>query len=189
MVGPNYKILDLISAKSVLIELEEGMEILGRLPRIGPNHPSIPFWHYFLANGYARRGDWSAAQEHARIAVDAHPAFCMAWFALANAGVLGLVSLRYFSGGVPTAYVFCLAETTPEIPVLQTAIGARPGPASHGAGVGRLRTRRRGSVGRAARASRRALAAVPSRLHDPEPKPPLLRIPHEREIEVARGGQ
>ena len=66
-------------------QVEEGMEILERLPRIGPNHPSIPFWHYFLANGYARRGDWSAAQEHARIAVDAHPAFCMAWFALANA--------------------------------------------------------------------------------------------------------
>jgi len=71
-------------------EIEEGLAILHRLLDEAPKHPSVPFWHYFLAVGYAEAGRYSQAQEHAHTAVGFHPGFCIGWVALANAqGALG----------------------------------------------------------------------------------------------------
>jgi TolB-like protein len=71
-------------------EIEEGLAILHRLLEEAPNHPSVPFWHYFLAVGYAEAGRYEPAQEHAFMAVGFHPGFCIGWVALANAqGALG----------------------------------------------------------------------------------------------------
>lgn len=71
-------------------EIEEGLAILHRLLDEAPNHPSVPFWHYFLAVGYAEAGRYDSAQEHAHTAVSFHPGFCIGWVALANAqGALG----------------------------------------------------------------------------------------------------
>ncbi|MGD9388392.1 MAG: hypothetical protein PVI87_09235 [Gammaproteobacteria bacterium] len=71
-------------------EIQEGLAILNRLLEEAPNHPSVPFWHYFLAVGYAEAGEYGPAQEHAHTAVGFHPGFCLGWVALANAqGALG----------------------------------------------------------------------------------------------------
>ena len=71
-------------------EIEEGLGILHRLLDEAPNHPSVPFWHYFLAVGYVEAGRYEPAQEHALTAVGFHPGFCIGWVALANAqGALG----------------------------------------------------------------------------------------------------
>jgi tetratricopeptide (TPR) repeat protein len=61
------------------------LAILQRLLRVAPNHPSVPFWHFFLAWGYAEAEDYPAARTHAQVAVDIHPGFCLGWVALANA--------------------------------------------------------------------------------------------------------
>ena len=66
-------------------EREEGFAVLERLLRVAPNHPSVPFWHFFLAWGYTEAEDYAAAREHARIVVDIHPGFCLGWVELANA--------------------------------------------------------------------------------------------------------
>jgi TolB-like protein len=71
-------------------EIEEGLAILQRLLDEAPNHPSVPFWHYFLAVGHTEAGRYEPAQEHAHTAVGFHPGFCLGWVALANAqGALG----------------------------------------------------------------------------------------------------
>jgi predicted Zn-dependent protease len=71
-------------------ERAEGLAILQRLLKVAPNHPSFPFWHYFLSFGYTEGGDYRAAREHAQTAVDVHPGFCLGWVLLANAaGALG----------------------------------------------------------------------------------------------------
>lgn len=71
-------------------EIEAGLAILHRLLEEAPNHPSVPFWHYFLAVGYAEAGRYVPAQEHAHTAVGFHPGFCIGWVALANVqGALG----------------------------------------------------------------------------------------------------
>jgi len=71
-------------------ERAEGLAILQRLLKVAPNHPSFPFWHYFLSFGYTEGGDYSAARQHAQTAVDVHPGFCLGWVLLANAaGALG----------------------------------------------------------------------------------------------------
>ena len=71
-------------------EIEEGLGILHRLLNVAPNHPSVPFWHYFLSVGYAEAGRHEPAREHAQTAVGFQPGFCIGWVALANAqGALG----------------------------------------------------------------------------------------------------
>lgn len=71
-------------------ERVEGLAILQRLLKVAPNHPSFPFWHYFLSFGYTEGGDYHAARVHAQTAVDVHPGFCLGWVLLANAaGALG----------------------------------------------------------------------------------------------------
>jgi len=71
-------------------ERAEGLAILQRLLKVAPNHPSFPFWHYFLSFGYTEGENYRAAREHAQTAVDVHPGFCLGWVLLANAaGALG----------------------------------------------------------------------------------------------------
>ena len=56
-------------------ERAEGLAILQRLLKVAPNHPSFPFWHYFLSFGYTEGENYRAAREHAQTAVDVHPGF------------------------------------------------------------------------------------------------------------------
>jgi len=71
-------------------ERAEGIAILHRLLKVAPNHPSFPFWHYFLSFAYTEGEDYAAAREHAQVSVDVHPGFCLGWVLLANAfGMLG----------------------------------------------------------------------------------------------------
>lgn len=71
-------------------ERAEGLAILHRLLNVAPNHPSFPFWHYFLSFAYTEDENYGAAREHAQISVDIHPGFCLGWVLLANAlGMLG----------------------------------------------------------------------------------------------------
>lgn len=71
-------------------ERTEGIAILHRLLKVAPNHPSFPFWHYFLSFAYTEGEDYVAARGHAQVSVDVHPGFCLGWVLLANAlGMLG----------------------------------------------------------------------------------------------------
>jgi TolB-like protein len=71
-------------------ERSEGVAILHRLLKVAPNHPSFPFWHYFLSFAYTEGEDYVSARDHAQIAVNVHPGFCLGWVLLANAlGMLG----------------------------------------------------------------------------------------------------
>jgi TolB-like protein len=71
-------------------EIEEGLAVLHRLLDVAPNHPSVPFWNYFLSVGYAEAALYEPARDHALTAVGFHPGFCIGWVALANAqGALG----------------------------------------------------------------------------------------------------
>jgi tetratricopeptide (TPR) repeat protein len=71
-------------------EIEEGITVLERLVKVAPNHPSLPYWHFFLSCANAERGNFPAARDHAQTAIDFHPGFCLGWVNLANAlGELG----------------------------------------------------------------------------------------------------
>ena len=71
-------------------ERAEGIAILQRLLKVAPNHPSVPFWHYFLSFAYTEGRDYRAAREHAQFAINIHPGFSLGWVQLANAlGALG----------------------------------------------------------------------------------------------------
>lgn len=71
-------------------ERAEAIGILERLLKVAPNHPSFPFWHYFLSFAHTEGEDYGPAAEHARIAVDIHPGFSLGSALLANAlGALG----------------------------------------------------------------------------------------------------
>lgn len=71
-------------------ERAEGIAILERLLKVAPNHPSFPFWHYFLAFAHTEAEDYAAARTHAQVSVDVHPGFCLGWALLANSlGMLG----------------------------------------------------------------------------------------------------
>ena len=71
-------------------ERSEGLAILHRLLKVAPNHPSFPFWHYFLSFACTEGDDYASARDHAQIAVNVHPGFCLGWVLLANAlGMLG----------------------------------------------------------------------------------------------------
>ena len=72
------------------MERAEGIAILERLLKVAPNHPSFPFWHYFLAFAHTECEDYAAARDHAQVSVNAHPGFCLGWALLANSlGMLG----------------------------------------------------------------------------------------------------
>lgn len=71
-------------------ERAEGIAILERLLKVAPNHPSFPFWHYFLAFAHTEGEEYAAARDHAQVSVNVHPGFCLGWALLANSlGMLG----------------------------------------------------------------------------------------------------
>lgn len=114
-------------------EIKEGLAILQRLLKVAPNHPSVPFWHFFLAAGYAEAGDYAAAREHAQASVEYHPGFCLGWVTLANTlGALGdkegaaraieraqrVNPLFHIEGH--QRYIHAISHETPATPLKQT---------------------------------------------------------------------
>ncbi len=132
MVAWGYVGCDLVWGGSET-EIEEGIAILKRLLRVAPNHPSVPFWHFFLSCGYAESGDYAGARDHAQASVDFHPGFCLGWAALGNAlGALDDAAgarqaierakqvnpLFHIEGH--QRYVHAISHETPETPFKQT---------------------------------------------------------------------
>lgn len=114
-------------------EIEEGLAVLHRLLKVAPNHPSVPFWHFFLAAGHAEAGDYAKSREHAEAAVGFHPGFCLGWMMLANArGELGdTLGARDAVARAQAAnplfkvvghqrYIHAISQETPNTPLNQT---------------------------------------------------------------------
>jgi len=71
-------------------DLTEGRAILDRILAHAPNHPMVPYWHYFKANACIHADQPEEAVHHARLSVEAQPGYAGAWLTLANAlGQLG----------------------------------------------------------------------------------------------------
>ena len=115
-------------------EIDEGLAILQRLLKVAPNHPSVPFWHFFLAAGYAEAGDYAKSREHAEAAVGFHPGFCLGWMMLANArGELGDTQGAHEAVARAKAanplfkveghqrYIHAISQETPKTPYNQTS--------------------------------------------------------------------
>ena len=66
-------------------ELSEGHAVLDRILASAPNHPMVPYWHYFKANACLREARYEDAVRFARKSVDAQPGYAGAWITLANA--------------------------------------------------------------------------------------------------------
>ncbi len=70
--------------------LGEGQAILDRILTSAPNHPMVPYWLYFKANGCALEERFEDAVRFARKSLDIQPGYVGAWTTLANAlGQLG----------------------------------------------------------------------------------------------------
>jgi eukaryotic-like serine/threonine-protein kinase len=71
-------------------DVEESKKILGRLIEATPDHPSLPYWLYFLSGAFARQGRFEETAELAHRTLELHPYFFIARTAYANAlGALG----------------------------------------------------------------------------------------------------
>jgi serine/threonine protein kinase/tetratricopeptide (TPR) repeat protein len=71
-------------------DIMESRKILQRLISATPDHPSLPYWLYFLSGTAAHEGRFEEAAAHARRTLDLHPYFFIARAAYANAlGALG----------------------------------------------------------------------------------------------------
>lgn len=121
-------------------EIGEGLAVLHRLLKVAPNHPSVPFWHFFLSCGYAECGDYAQARGHAQTAVDFHPGFCLGWIALANAcGALddhtgAKLAIERAQAANPLfrleshqRYLYAISRETPATPLKQTCGLVRTG--------------------------------------------------------------
>ncbi len=65
-------------------ELDESLEILDRLLKMAPRHPSRPYWLYFKAGTLVRAGRLEEARQMAERAIDLQPAYYLAHLTLAN---------------------------------------------------------------------------------------------------------
>jgi adenylate cyclase len=73
-------------------DADEAEKILKKLIAETPEHPSLPYWHYFLSGTYIRLSRFEEAAEHAQRCVELQPRFYIARITLANAlGHLGRV--------------------------------------------------------------------------------------------------
>ncbi|MEM7222631.1 MAG: tetratricopeptide repeat protein [Pseudomonadota bacterium] len=71
-------------------ELKEGHAVLDRVLASAPNHPMVPYWHYFKANACMREGRTEDAVRFAHKSLEAQPGYAGAWVTLANGlGQLG----------------------------------------------------------------------------------------------------
>jgi len=65
-------------------EAREAVEILNRLLRVAPNHPSTPYWQFFLSSAFQHLGQLDEAQHSAQAVLKKQPAYYLAWLLLAN---------------------------------------------------------------------------------------------------------
>jgi serine/threonine protein kinase/tetratricopeptide (TPR) repeat protein len=65
-------------------EIEEGEQILARLIRDTPDHPSMPYWLYFHAGALTRQRRFEEALDAAQRANELQPRFILAMVAAAN---------------------------------------------------------------------------------------------------------
>lgn len=65
-------------------EAREAVEILNRLLKTAPKHPSTPYWQFFLANALLHLGQVDDAQHSAKVVLRKQPAYYTAWLVLAN---------------------------------------------------------------------------------------------------------
>lgn len=73
-------------------EVAEAQEILDRLMAEAPDHPSLPYWHYFKAGACFRQQNYEAAAENARKCFELQPRYLAAKMGVANAlGALGRI--------------------------------------------------------------------------------------------------
>jgi serine/threonine protein kinase/Flp pilus assembly protein TadD len=71
-------------------DAREAEKILTKLIAETPEHPSLPYWHYFLSGVYIRLSRFDNAYTHAQRCVELQPRFYIARITLANAlGHLG----------------------------------------------------------------------------------------------------
>lgn len=71
-------------------DAREAEKILNKLIDETPEHPSLPYWHYFLSGVYIRLSRFDEACSHAQRCVELQPRFYIARITLANAlGHLG----------------------------------------------------------------------------------------------------
>ena len=71
-------------------DAHEAEKILKKLIAETPEHPSLPYWHYFLSGVYIRLSRFEEALAHAQRCVELQPRFYIARITLANAlGHLG----------------------------------------------------------------------------------------------------
>jgi serine/threonine protein kinase len=71
-------------------DAREAEKILTKLIVETPEHPSLPYWHYFLSGVYIRLSRFDDAYSHAQRCVELQPRFYIARIMLANAlGYLG----------------------------------------------------------------------------------------------------
>ncbi len=71
-------------------DAQEAEKILKKLIAETPEHPSLPYWHYFLSGVYIRLSRFEEALAHAQRCVELQPRFYIARITLANAlGHLG----------------------------------------------------------------------------------------------------
>jgi serine/threonine protein kinase/Flp pilus assembly protein TadD len=71
-------------------DAQEAEKILKKLIAETPEHPSLPYWHYFLSGVYIRLSRFEEAHAHAQRCVELQPRFYIARITLANAlGHLG----------------------------------------------------------------------------------------------------
>lgn len=74
-------------------QLRERHAVLDRILGAAPNHPMVPYWHYFKANACVREDRHEDAVRFARMSLEAQPGYAGAWVTLANAlGHLGRAS-------------------------------------------------------------------------------------------------
>lgn len=65
-------------------EVQEAIDILKRLLKVAPKHPSRPYWNYFLSSALTRQGNLEEAESTARAVLKAQPSYYLAWITLAN---------------------------------------------------------------------------------------------------------
>jgi adenylate cyclase len=65
-------------------EVAESVEILERLLKMSPKHPSLPYWYYFQGGALVRQGRLEEAIKANKRVLELQPAYFLSYLALAN---------------------------------------------------------------------------------------------------------
>ncbi len=65
-------------------EAQEAVDILDRLLKIAPKHPSTPYWNFFRASALQHLGRLEEAEKSAHEVLRKQPVYYLAWLLLAN---------------------------------------------------------------------------------------------------------